>query len=97
MNPPSSLSSLRSKAMLLAPSVRIGKNGLTPGVVQEISVLLDKRKLVKVKMLRSSLEAAEKQKIIDAILKETGAILVQAVGLVFTLYREKPRTTANAG
>ncbi len=86
MNP---LSSLRSKAILLEPSVRIGKNGLTPGVVQEISVLLDKRKLVKVKMLRSSLEEAEKQKLIDMAIKETGAMLVQAVGMVFTLYREK--------
>ncbi|HIH05265.1 TPA: YhbY family RNA-binding protein [Candidatus Woesearchaeota archaeon] len=81
---------LRSRAMLLEPAVRIGKNGLTPAVIREIDALLDKRKLVKIKLLKSSMETAEKQQLITAAAKETGALLVQSAGMTFALYREAP-------
>src|SRR3989344_717916 len=87
---------LRSRAMLLEPAVRIGKNGLTPAVIREIDALLDKRKLVKIKLLKSSMETAEKQQLITAAAKETGALLVQSAGMTFALYRENPRRPSPA-
>lgn len=86
-----SVPSLRSRAMLLNPAVRIGKHGLAPAVIREINALLDKRRLVKIKLLKSSMETGEKHQLISAAAKETGALLVQSVGMTFTLYREAPR------
>lgn len=77
--------------MLLQPGARIGKNGLTPAVLHEIDALLDRKKLLKVKMLKASFGLKEKQIIIDEVVSHTGALLVQSVGMVFTLYRERPR------
>ena len=108
------LTSLRKRAILLEPAVRIGKKGLTPSVISEIDVLLSKRGLIKVKMLRASIDAgsdneaddasddgpektpstappakiSSKEDIVKEITEKTRSLLVQNVGLVFTLYRE---------
>src|SRR3989338_5976433 len=53
------LSSLRKRAALLEPTVRIGKKGLTPSLISEIDTRLSKQGLVKIKMLRASLYGSE--------------------------------------
>ncbi len=83
-----SIAKLRDKAVHLDPAVRIGKNGITPGIIQEIRILLEKRQLVKVKILQGALEQEQKEKMVETIVKETQATLVQAVGLTFTLYKQ---------
>lgn len=84
-----SISKLRDSAVHLEPSVRIGKNGLTTGIVNDIKALLDKRHLIKIKILQGALEQEQKEELIGKVVEETGAILVQQVGLTFTLYKQK--------
>lgn len=84
-----SIPQLRDKAVQLEPSIRIGKNGVTSGILNEIQVLLEKKELVKIKILQGSLEQSQKEELIREVVGKTGALLVQQVGLTFTLYRAK--------
>ncbi len=84
-----SIPQLRDKAVHLEPSVRIGKNGVTSGIINEIHALLDKKELVKIKILQGSLEQSQKEELVKEVVEKTGARLVQQVGLTFTLYRAK--------
>jgi len=96
------LSSLRKRAALLEPTVRIGKKGLTPSLISEIDTRLSKLGLVKIKILRASLGSDDedhdgskapsqtyltKDELIQDVVKKTNSALVQQVGMVFTLYR----------
>jgi RNA-binding protein len=84
-----SIPKLRDKAVHLEPSVRIGKNGITSGILSEIGVLLDKKELVKIKILQGSLEQSQKEELVKEVVEKTGALLVQQVGLTFTLFKAK--------
>ncbi|MBN2367735.1 ribosome assembly RNA-binding protein YhbY [Candidatus Woesearchaeota archaeon] len=74
---------LRAKAKLLEPIVRIGKKGLTDETIKEIKRHLKKRKLVKVKILKST---EDRKKIAKELAKKTGAELIDAVGFVVVLF-----------
>ena len=77
---------LRSMAHDLEPSVFLGKSGLTPNVVEEVDVNLEKRELVKVK-IQEGCDLSPKE-VANQIAEELGAEYVQAIGRKFTLYRE---------
>ena len=78
---------LRSQGKKLAPLARIGKNGLTMGVVKQIDALLEERNLVKIKLLKSSMTQKDKEKFIEEIVMKTRSQLVDSVGNVIVLYR----------
>ena len=78
---------LKSRARLMEPLVRIGKNGLTESAVAQVRRLLQKRKLVKVKFLRSFLEDHDRRASAKKLAHDTGAELVDQVGFVAVLYR----------
>ncbi len=79
---------LRSKAKKLEPAMRIGKTGLNENVVKSISNLLEKRKLIKIKLLRSSFGEKDKKKLIEDILAFTRSELIESVGNVIVLHRK---------
>ncbi len=83
------LDMLRKRARELEPKVRIGKKGLTEGVVLEVKRHLDKERIVKVKVLRNKKE--DFQKILESLLKETGAKLINSIGYTFVLYKPNKR------
>ena len=70
----------------LKPVVQLGGNGLTEGVLAEIESALQHHELLKVKIPSDDKE--EKQLIMDAILRETGALKVQSIGHVLVLFRQ---------
>jgi RNA-binding protein len=78
---------LRSKAHVLDAMVRIGKNGINDNVIIEINNLLRKRRLIKIKVLKNSLENNELDKLIDEVVLKTKSNLVERIGLTFTIYR----------
>ena len=49
----------RSKA--IEPTIRIGKSGITESQIEEIKKQLKKRKLIKIKFLRSFIESNDKK------------------------------------
>lgn len=69
----------------LKPIVQLGGNGLTEGVLAEIDLALNHHELLKVKIPTDDRE--EKQLIVDAILRETGAEKIQTIGHILLMYR----------
>ena len=77
---------LKGIAHSLKPVVLLGNNGLTEAVVAEIDYALAHHELIKVKINTDDREV--KQLIIDAIIRETNSIQVQAIGKTLAIYRQ---------
>lgn len=83
---------LRSLAHPRKPVVMLGAAGLTDAVVAELDSALDAHELVKVRVRVGDRDARDE--VIAQILERTGAVQVQRIGHVLTLYRrnrEKPK------
>jgi len=71
------------------PTVWIGKEGATAQLMSEINSQLEKREMIKGKILRTALKEARTKDIATEIAKQTGSTLVEVRGHTFMLY--KPR------
>ena len=69
------------------PTIWIGKDGLTPQLSNEIENQLEKKKMLKIKILKSALQQDTAQTIASKAAEQTGASLVEVRGHVFILYR----------
>jgi RNA-binding protein len=69
------------------PTIWIGKDGLTPKLSNEIENQLEKKKMLKIKILKSALQQDTAQTIASEAAEQTGASLVEVRGHVFILYR----------
>ncbi len=78
---------LRSKAHALKPVVLTGQAGVTKNVLAEIELALDHHELIKVR-LRAERDA--RKEMTTMVCNKTGADLIQSIGQIITLYREKP-------
>ncbi|MFD1007796.1 MULTISPECIES: ribosome assembly RNA-binding protein YhbY [Oceanisphaera] len=76
---------LKGLAHSLKPVVLLGQHGLTEGVLAEIDLALNFHELIKVKVAAEDREV--KALVMDAIVRETGALKVQSIGHMLTLYR----------
>jgi RNA-binding protein len=82
---------LRNKGKELKPMVNIGKKGLTPGVNSQVKRILQKKKLIKVRFLRSFIDANKDKnvRLLAKILAESiNANVVEVVGMVAVLSRK---------
>lgn len=68
----------------------LGNNGLTEGVVSEIDNALGHHELIKVKVPTDDRD--EKKQIMEAIVRETGAVKVHVIGHTLILYKQNPET-----
>lgn len=88
---PSQRRALRARAHALEPVVLIGDKGLTATVLAEIERALAVHELIKV---RAQAERGERARMLDAACSATGASIVQHIGKILVLYREKPPEVA---
>lgn len=72
--------------MRLKPMLKIGKNGLTNTVVREISKLLKKHKLIKVRLEQD--DRKERQAFAQTVAKELNAEFIGLTGRALVLYIE---------
>jgi RNA-binding protein len=81
---------LRTIGHQLNPVVTVGDNGLSETVIAEIERALNDHELIKVKVVTEDRE--DKKLIVAAMIKETGATLVQTIGHIALILRkvEKP-------
>ncbi|MBW2967381.1 YhbY family RNA-binding protein [Candidatus Woesearchaeota archaeon] len=86
----SQIRQLREKARALDPVVRIGKQGITAGIVTQVQKVLASRELVKVKFLRAFVEGNERKAAAGDLASLTGAELIDQVGFVAVLFRRNP-------
>lgn len=72
---------------LIDATLQVGKNGLTKEVINEINVQLKKRKIIKIKFLKSLFTSSQnsKEDIIKEIIGSTNARLVSKVGNVLVI------------
>lgn len=78
---------LKKEAQALKPLIQIGKNGLTPTLIEQVNMLLKKRKLVKVKFLKSFLEDNDKKEAAEKLAEFTSSKIIYATGFVVALYK----------
>ncbi|MGH7718136.1 MAG: YhbY family RNA-binding protein [Gemmatimonadaceae bacterium] len=78
---------LRSEAHHLKATVHVGRQGVTPALVQSLDDALRTRELVKVQIGRGADVAIRETA--DALAAAVDAEIVQVIGRTATLYREK--------
>ncbi|MCS7124141.1 MAG: YhbY family RNA-binding protein [Candidatus Bathyarchaeota archaeon] len=72
-----------------SPTIWIGKGQVSVGLIKEIEKQLDKRKIVKVKILKTALKEVKAAEIAVEISKQTKAEIVDVRGHTFILYKHK--------
>jgi RNA-binding protein len=78
---------LKDKARTLQPIVNIGKNGMTDEIIGHVKMLIKKKKLMKVKFLRSYLDTHDKKKAAIELCERTGAGIIDQIGNIVTIYK----------
>ena len=74
-----------------SPKLWIGKEGLTEKSLNEIEKQLKKKKMLKIKILKSALQQETKKNIAIKAAEQTEALLVDLRGYTFILYRKKAK------
>ena len=80
---------MKRELSLEKPKVWVGKDGMSPQTMNEISRQLEKRKIVKVQILKSALEDESANEIALKTAHQTESILIDVRGHTFILH--KPR------
>ncbi|MDK4689302.1 ribosome assembly RNA-binding protein YhbY [Kingella negevensis] len=78
---------LKARAHHLNPVVMIGQKGLTPAVIQETATALRAHELIKVRVFGD--DRQERITICEELCQATDSQLVQHIGKLLVLYRER--------
>ncbi|NOX08607.1 MAG: ribosome assembly RNA-binding protein YhbY [Gammaproteobacteria bacterium] len=78
---------LRGKGHQLKPVVMIGNAGLTDAICEEIDRSLDHHELIKIKV--SAGDRDSRSQMITEFCQRTQATLIQSIGHIALIYREK--------
>jgi len=76
------------------PTVWVGKEGITPQIIKEINRQLERREVVKARMLKTALGTEEAKNVAEKIAQETESTLVDVKGRAFVLYKRKRQPIA---
>ena len=79
---------MAEKAKNIQPILRLGKAGVTEGAIEEIRRQLRKRKLIKIKLLKSALDGKNKKELAQEIADKTKSELIHQVGSVIVLSKK---------
>ncbi len=72
------------------PHVRIGKNGVTPGVIEEIRTWLKREGVIKVRVMKSLKRAgADIKEIAHEVASKVNADVIDVRGNVFVIVRKQ--------
>ncbi len=82
---------IKRKLSAEKPTVWVGKEGATPQIVNEISRQLDKREILKAKILRSALKDEEAKGVASKIAQQTNSSLIEVRGHTFLLYKRRKK------
>ena len=79
---------LKRQARVLETTIRIGKSGITEGVVKEIKKQLGRKKLIKIKCLKSFIAKKDKKAVAAELAEKTGSEIIHQVGFVIVLHKK---------
>jgi RNA-binding protein len=77
---------LKARAHHLKPVIIVGSKGLTPSVIEEAKITIEKHELIKIKI--AGVEKEERQAITETLCTELEAELVQLIGSIAIIYKE---------
>ena len=80
---------LKSRIGVEKPTIKIGKDGITPQMEKEISKQLDSRELIKIKILKTALKDNDAKNIALTIANQTESELIEVRGHTFILFKKK--------
>jgi len=80
---------IRSEARKIEPIMRIGKNGITENVVNEIVKLLKKRGYIKIKFLHSFIGMEDRKEAGKELAEKSNSDIVEQVGGVVVLMKKR--------
>jgi len=75
------------------PTIWVGKKQVSNELIKEVEKQLEKKKIVKIKILKSALQEAKVNEIAMAISRQTEADLVEVKGHTFILYKRRRKAT----
>lgn len=78
---------MRGMAARMESSTHIGKNGVTPSLIEELTRQLKDNKLVKVKILKSALDEMPRDEIAKLLAEKTGSELIEVKGNTVVLFK----------
>lgn len=78
---------LRGQAASIEPVTHIGKNGITPSLVEEVSRQLKDNKLIKVRVLKSALDEMPRDELAKQLAEKTGSELIEVKGNTVVLFK----------
>ena len=73
------------------PTIWIGKSGVSQELLNEIEKQLDKKEMVKIKILKSALKENETKQLASRIAEQTEASLVEVRGHTLMLYKHRKK------
>jgi len=77
---------LRAQSHHEKPIFQVGKSGVTENMIVQIADALEKRELIKIKLLQNCLE--DKHTVAETIANATNAHVVQIIGSNIVFYKE---------
>ena len=80
---------LRGMAQKLEPVVLIGKGGITDQVIESIGLVLEKRELIKIKLLQNAGIVCRLAS--DEVCQKLCADGVQCIGSIFVIYKRSEK------
>lgn len=78
---------LRGQAAKTEASTHVGKNGITPSLIEELSRQLKDNKLVKVKLLKSAIGEMPREEVAKALAEKTRSELIEVKGNTVVLFK----------
>ena len=89
----SQIRKFKAAAQLMEPMLKIGKAGLSDGLIQSVNTALAQHELVKIKFAEFK---EQKRELAPQLAEKTASHLVMRVGNVMVLHRPKPPTAEPA-
>lgn len=77
---------LKSLAMKIDPIFQVGKNSITPELIQAVSEALEARELIKLSVLKNC--ADDPRELAQILAERTRSAVVQVIGKKIVLYKE---------
>jgi RNA-binding protein len=74
-----------------SPTVWVGKSGVSEELIGETKKQLEKKGMIKAKILKSALIEAEAMQIAREVARETESVLVEVKGHTFMLYKSRKK------
>jgi RNA-binding protein len=73
------------------PTIWVGKEGVAPRIVNEVSRQLDKKEMVKARILKSALKNEDAKNVASKIAQQTSSTLIDIRGHTFILYKRRKK------